>query len=65
MPTLREISPRSCRPTQDGKTLRQWFAERDWAAWDREVEEDAKSGRLDFLAEEAEVAGREARLFDL
>ena len=33
--------------------LRQWFAERDWSQWDRQIEEDAQSGKLDFLIEEA------------
>ena len=32
--------------------FRQWFLEKDAEAWDREMEEDAKAGRLDFLAEE-------------
>jgi hypothetical protein len=33
--------------------LRDWFWERDWAKWDREIEADAASGRLDFLLQEA------------
>ena len=33
--------------------LRKWFLEYDAAVWDREIEEDAKAGRLDRLAEEA------------
>ena len=49
----------------DYKALRRWFAERDWDAWDRDLEEDAKSGGLDFLAEEARIAAREGRLLDL
>ena len=32
--------------------FRQWFLERDAEAWDREMEEDIRAGRLDFLAEE-------------
>jgi hypothetical protein len=33
--------------------FRQWFAEFDAAAWDRQIERDAKAGRLDALADEA------------
>ncbi len=33
--------------------LREWFYERDWDRWDREIEEDSKSGKLDFLVKEA------------
>jgi hypothetical protein len=33
--------------------LRQWFSERDWEKWDREIEEDSRSGKLDFLIKEA------------
>jgi hypothetical protein len=33
--------------------LRQWFAERDWEQWDKQIAEDSASGKLDFLIEEA------------
>ena len=33
--------------------LRDWLLERDWMAWDRQLEEDVAAGRLDTLAEEA------------
>ena len=33
--------------------FRRWFAEFDSAAWDREVERDAKAGKLDALADAA------------
>jgi hypothetical protein len=33
--------------------LRLWFIEYDHARWDRQIEADAASGKLDFLAEEA------------
>lgn len=32
--------------------LRDWFWERDWAKWDREIEVDAASGKLDSLLQE-------------
>ena len=30
--------------------FRKWFSEKDWEKWDRQLEEDAASGKLDFLA---------------
>jgi hypothetical protein len=33
--------------------FRQWFAEFDAAAWDRQIERDAKTAKLDALADEA------------
>ncbi|GAB6182930.1 hypothetical protein [Thermodesulfovibrio hydrogeniphilus] len=33
--------------------LRKWFFERDWKKWDNKIESDSKSGRLNFLIEEA------------
>ena len=33
--------------------LRQWFLKRDWNRWDKEIETDAQSGKLDFLVKEA------------
>jgi hypothetical protein len=33
--------------------FRAWFVERDWQAWDRELERDVSEGRLDKFAAEA------------
>ena len=33
--------------------FRQWFVEFDAAAWDHQIERDAKAGKLDALADEA------------
>lgn len=33
--------------------FRAWFLDFDWAAWDRQLEDDVRAGRLDALAEEA------------
>jgi hypothetical protein len=33
--------------------LREWFIEYDHARWDRQIEDDAKAGKLDSLADEA------------
>ncbi len=33
--------------------FREWFAKYDADEWDRQIEEDVRSGKLDRLAEEA------------
>ena len=45
--------------------FRAWFDEFDAEAWDRQLEEDARAGRLDRLAEEALRELREGRTTDL
>ncbi len=40
-------------PEDDYAQLRQWFSEKDWRKWDREIEADSSSGKLDFLVSEA------------
>ena len=39
--------------------LREWIIERDWEAWDRQVEQDVRAGKLDELVRESKT------LFDL
>ena len=39
-------------PYQEYIRLMQWFSERDWKKWDRQIEADSESGKLDFLIEE-------------
>ena len=38
--------------------LREWFLEKDWAQWDRQIEEDAAAGKLDKLFGKAEADHR-------
>jgi hypothetical protein len=45
--------------------FRRWFLERDWEAWDRDIETDSASGKLDFLVQEAHDAKRSGKLRDL
>ena len=52
-------------PEQEYDQFRCWFLERDWEKWDRQIESDAKAGKLDFLIHEAFKAKRENRLRDL
>jgi hypothetical protein len=40
-------------PPEELKAFRAWWAEFDQAEWDRELEDDVRSGRLDALADEA------------
>ena len=40
-------------PERDYIQLRQWFSEEDWQKWDRQIEADSESGKLDFLVKEA------------
>ena len=50
---------------EDYARLRQWFAERDWEQWDREIAQDAASGKLDFLSDEAVAEKAQGRLQEL
>ncbi len=40
-------------PQEEYVRLRQWFSERDWAQWDKQIEADSERGKLDFLVKEA------------
>jgi len=33
--------------------LREWFSKKDWDKWDREIEADFQSGKLNLLVKEA------------
>nr|VFJ53595.1 MAG: hypothetical protein BECKFM1743C_GA0114222_101264 [Candidatus Kentron sp. FM]VFJ53685.1 MAG: hypothetical protein BECKFM1743A_GA0114220_101182 [Candidatus Kentron sp. FM]VFK14634.1 MAG: hypothetical protein BECKFM1743B_GA0114221_103322 [Candidatus Kentron sp. FM] len=52
-------------PRQEYIRLARWFYERDEEVWDREIENDAESGRLDFLMEEAMEEKNTGKLQDL
>ena len=41
--------------------LRDWFRKYDAEAWDRQIEEDVRGGRLDGLAEQALAAHKAGR----
>lgn len=40
-------------PESDFIQLRNWFLEKDWEKWDKQIQNDSKNGKLDFLKEEA------------
>lgn len=52
-------------PQEEYDHLRHWFSERDWEKWDRRIEKDSDSGKLDFLIEEARAEKMKAALTEL
>ena len=52
-------------PEKEYGEFRQWFLERDWAKWDRQIEADSTSGKLDFLVREAQEAKAKGTLKEL
>jgi hypothetical protein len=40
-------------PVNEYRKFRDWFLERDWKEWDKQIEADSESGKLDFLVKEA------------
>ena len=40
-------------PEADYTSLRDWFFERDWQAWDTRIEADSESGKFDTLIQRA------------
>jgi len=41
-------------PEKEYSEFRRWSLAHDWAKWDRQIEADSASGRLDFLFREAQ-----------
>lgn len=52
-------------PASDFVRLRQWFIDRDWERWDRQLESDVAAGKLDFLLDEAAAAKTQSLLREL
>ncbi|MFQ5840139.1 MAG: hypothetical protein ACE5HK_05410 [Candidatus Methylomirabilales bacterium] len=50
---------------EEYREFRRWFLERDWGKWDRQIEENSKAGKLDFLVKEALEAKKRGQLKDL
>ncbi len=40
-------------PEKEYAQLRQWFSKKDWQKWDKQIEMDSETGKLDFLINEA------------
>ncbi len=49
-------------PEDEYVRLRNWFSEKDWEKWDRQIEVDSESGKLDFLVKEAVEEKAEGKL---
>ena len=52
-------------PEADYLQFERWFSELDWAKWDRQIEVDSESGKLDFLVAEALEAKEKGTLKNL
>jgi hypothetical protein len=52
-------------PKEEFTELFQWLSEKDWENWDREIETDSESGKLDFLVKEARQAKKKGTLKNL
>jgi hypothetical protein len=50
---------------EEYREFRRWFLERDWEQWDQQIEEDSRSGKLDFLVREALEAKQQGKLTEL
>jgi hypothetical protein len=50
---------------EEYREFRHWFLERDWQQWDRQIEEDSRTGKLDFLVREALEAKKQGKLEEL
>ena len=52
-------------PEEDYVQLRQWFSEKDWDKWDKQILADSEAGKLDFLIKEALDEKSKGKLRDL
>jgi len=52
-------------PEEEYVKLRQWFSEKDWEKWDRKIESDSESEKLDFLIKEAHDEKEKGKLKEL
>jgi predicted acyl esterase len=66
MTTIQEIkSAISSLSHQEYMQLLGWIHDKDWSEWDKQLEADAASGKLDFLAKEALEAKKKNKLREL
>lgn len=40
-------------PSDQFSMIHDWIVEKDWEAWDEQIERDSAAGKLDFLVDEA------------
>jgi hypothetical protein len=66
MATVEEIqSEIESLPHRDYIRLMRWIHQKDWQDWDKELDKDASSGKLDFLIEEALDEKKKGKLREL
>jgi hypothetical protein len=66
MANLQEIETAvEALPEEEYTRFRAWFLEQDWQKWDRQIESDSASGKLDFLVQEAHDAKDAGKLRSL
>jgi hypothetical protein len=52
-------------PREEFSELVRWLSEKEWERWDKEIEVDSETGKLDFLVREALNAKANGSLKDL
>jgi hypothetical protein len=52
-------------PMEEYRQFREWFLERDWVQWDKQIQTDSELGKLDFFVKEAMEEKRCGNLRDL
>ena len=52
-------------PGDEVAEIFRWLSEKDWESWDKEIEADSQSGKLDFLLREANEEKAKGNLKDL
>ena len=52
-------------PSEEFMEIFRWLSEKDWERWDKEIEADSQSGKLDFLVNEAREEKTKGNLKDL
>ncbi len=52
-------------PENEYSQFRRWFLESDWEKWNRQIEAESTSGKLNFLIKEAQDAKAKRTLKDL
>ena len=52
-------------PSDEFAEIFRWLSEKDWERWDKEIEADSQSGRLDFLVRGAREEKAKGTLKDL
>jgi len=52
-------------PSEEFAELFRWLSEKDWETWDKQIEADSLSGKLDPIAREALEERNNGKLKDL